>query len=144
MIECLYVLYDAQCGLCSRVRLWMTDQPAYCAIDFIPAGSDLARRLFPELDTQENPSELIVVTDEGDVYRDDAAWTVCLWAMVEYRVWSQRIARGPLRGLARKVWAMVSSNRIEISRTLALRSDKEIASRLENEPAAACEVHWNQ
>ncbi|MGH9423054.1 MAG: DCC1-like thiol-disulfide oxidoreductase family protein, partial [Thermoanaerobaculia bacterium] len=110
-------------------------------IDFIAAGSDRARRLFPELRSEENPSELVVVTNGGDVYTDDAAWIVCLWALVEYRPWAHRLSRGPLRHLARKAWSVVSSNRAEISRMLALQNDAELAKRLDEQPDGACEVH---
>jgi predicted DCC family thiol-disulfide oxidoreductase YuxK len=141
MVKRIFVLYDARCGLCSRVRVWMQDQPAHCGIDFLPAGSERARRLFPELTHEEYPSELVVVTDSGDVYKDDGAWIVCLWALVEYRPWAHRLSRGTLRHLARKAWGVVSSNRAEISRMLALKSDADLARRLDEQPADRCEVH---
>lgn len=145
MVTRIYVLYDSRCGLCSRVRVWMQDQPAYCRIDFLAAGSERAKRLFPDLRSEENPSELVVVTDDGDVYTNDGAWIVCLWALVEYRPWAHRLSRGPMRHLARKAWGVVSSNRAEISRMLALQSDAELAKRLDEHAAAqpgdACEVH---
>jgi len=123
----------------------MQEQPAYCRIDFLPAGSERARRLFPQLRSEEVPSELVVITDGGEVYTDDGAWIVCLWALAGYRPWAHRLSRAPLRHLARKVWGMVSSNRAEISRMLALKSDAELAQRLSEQaagqPADACEVH---
>jgi predicted DCC family thiol-disulfide oxidoreductase YuxK len=141
MVNRIYVLYDADCGLCSRVRVWMMEQPAYCAIEFVAAGSERARKLFPDLDSEVNPEELVVITNEGDVYKDDAAWIVCLWALADYRPWAHRLARGPLRHLARKVWGLISSNRLEISRMLVLQSDADIAQRLDEQPGDVCEVH---
>ena len=129
MVKRIYVLYDADCGLCSRIRVWMQDQPAYCGLDFLVAGSERARTLFPELHSEEKPEELVVVTDAGDVYKDDAAWIVCLWALVDYRPWAHRLSHGPLRHLARKAWGVVSSNRLEISRILVLQSDVDLALR---------------
>jgi len=141
MVTRIYVLYDSRCGLCSRARVWMEDQPAYCRIDFLPAGSERARRSFPQLAADPAPSELVVVTDEGDVYTNDAAWIVCLWSLVEYRSWAHRLSRGPLRHLARKAWGVVSSNRAEISRMLALQSDADLARQLDELPADGSEVH---
>jgi predicted DCC family thiol-disulfide oxidoreductase YuxK len=140
MIDTLYVLYDSRCGLCSRVREWMLEQPAHVALDFVAAGSDRARRLFPDLDHDEAPNELVVVTSEGEVYEDDAAWIVCLWALRDLRPWSQRFARGPLRPLARAAWHFLSSNRNKVGALLALQSDAEIARTLRTQPPPTCDV----
>jgi predicted DCC family thiol-disulfide oxidoreductase YuxK len=140
----IYVLYDSRCGVCSRLRAWMVEQPAYVALEFVAAGSARARRLFPELHHDEQPSELVVVTDDGDVYINDAAWIVCLYALVDYRAWSFRLARLPLRRLARSAWEMLSKNRAQLSRVLALTSDAELARRLEAQPLdSACAVEWD-
>lgn len=134
MIDTLYVLYDARCGICSRVRAWMQQQPAYVALAFVAAGSERARRLFPDLDHDADPRELVVITNEGAVYVDDAAWLLCLWALADYRTWAFRFARGPLRPLARVAWQLLSENRRELARILALRSDEEVARELERQP----------
>ena len=136
----IYVLYDSRCGLCSRARSWMLAQPAYLAIEFLAAGSDRARRLFPELRHQVVPTELVVISDRGEVYYGDAAWIMCLYALVEYRDWSHRLARPALRHLARNAWEIISSNRGQISKALALRSDAELAQHLEAENVAPCEM----
>ena len=136
----IYVLYDSRCGLCSRARAWMLTQPASVAIEFIAAGSQRARRLFPALQHQEIPAELVVVTDEGEVYFADRAWIVCLFALPEYRQWSYRLARPPLRKLARRAWELFSSNRHQISKMLALKSDADLARELEAQPPPACDA----
>jgi predicted DCC family thiol-disulfide oxidoreductase YuxK len=46
----LYVLYDANCGLCSWAKRWLLRQPTLIELRFIPVGSALAARLFPGLD----------------------------------------------------------------------------------------------
>lgn len=134
----IYVLYDSRCGLCSRARSWMIGQPAYLDIDFVAAGSERARRLFPDLRHPDIPSELVVVSDAGEVYYGDAAWIVCLYALVEYRAWSYRLSRPHLQRFARRAWEMISSNRQEISRMLALKSDAAIAQQLEARPESGC------
>lgn len=141
MIRRLYVLYDSRCGICSRVRSWTSHQRQLVPLIFVAAGSEYARRFFPELEHETEPRELVVVTDEGDVYVDDTAWIMCLWALGEYRVWSYRFARGPLRPLARAAWDFLSANRRELARMLSLESDAEVARKLEERSAAAaCEV----
>src|SRR3954453_1450910 len=138
----LYVLYDSRCGVCSRLKAWMLAQPVYFALDFIPAGSSRARELFPELRHEDEPEELVVVSDQGEVYTGDGAWIICLYALVDYRPWSYRLATPALRKLARGAWEVLSKNRKGVSRVLALSSDAELARTFEREPAA-CIVEWD-
>ena len=73
-MERLYVLYDAQCGLCSWAKRWLMQQSTFMELRFIPAGSPIALRLFPGLNRPgEQPDELVVVSDEGAVYRNASA-----------------------------------------------------------------------
>jgi predicted DCC family thiol-disulfide oxidoreductase YuxK len=138
-MEKLYVLYDAQCGLCSWVRRWIIQQPAFLPLSFIPAGSETALRLFPGLSRpDEPPQELVVVTDEGAVYRNGNAWIMCLYALEEYREWADRLAHPLLRPLAREGFAMLSRQRSRISRWLKLASEVEIAETLRHVHAPSC------
>ena len=91
-MERLYVLYDERCGLCRWAREWASTQPAYIALTFLAAGSDEARRLFPGLSESSAPEELVVVGDRGEVYRNDSAWIMCLFALEAYREWANRLA----------------------------------------------------
>lgn len=140
MVKRIYVLYDESCGVCSRLRSWIIEQPAYLEIEFVPAGSDDARRLFPELCHDDGVTDLLVVTDEGDVYIGSAAWIICLYALVEYRDWSYRFARGPLRPLARQAWELLSANRGPLSRLLELKSDAELRRQIEELPSTQCGI----
>jgi predicted DCC family thiol-disulfide oxidoreductase YuxK len=136
----LYILYDFRCGICARLRVWMQQQRAYVPVEFIAAGSNLARRMFPTLLNDGEPRELVAVTDEGDVYLDDAAWLVSLWTLVEYRTWSYRFARGPLRPLARTAWDFLSTNRQQLAQMLSLKSDEEVARELDRRSTGACDL----
>ena len=122
----LTVLYDARCGLCSNARRWLEGQPQIVPLELLAADSEDARRRFPSLSSSE-PEELVVVSDEGDVYRGSHAWIVCLWALQDYREWSFRFARPALLPLARGILEWVSTRRHRLSRALGLMSDQEIA-----------------
>jgi predicted DCC family thiol-disulfide oxidoreductase YuxK len=121
----LTVLYDARCGLCSNARRWLLGQGQLVPLQMVAAGSEEARRLFPTLAALE-PAELVVVSDEGDVYRGSNAWIVCLWALESYRDWSFRLARPTLLPLARHAFEWVSTRRHSLSRALRLMSDQEL------------------
>lgn len=138
-MEKLYVLYDARCGLCSWAKRWLMQQPAIVPLSFIPAGSVLAGRLFPGLCQPGDPEEeLVVVSDEGGVYREGNAWIMCLFALEEYRDWANRLAHPLLRPLARQGFALLSGQRSRISRWLSLASENEIAETLRGVSAPVC------
>ena len=122
----LTVLYDARCGLCSNARRWLEGQPQIVPLELLAADSEEARRRYPTL-AEAEPEELVVVSDEGDVYRGSHAWIVCLWALQDYREWSFRFARPALLPLARGIVEWVSTRRHRLSRALGLMSDQEIA-----------------
>ncbi|MEU3605927.1 DCC1-like thiol-disulfide oxidoreductase family protein [Streptomyces sp. NPDC035033] len=81
----LTVLYDADCPLCVHLRHWLLRQRQLVPLDLVPAGSQRARQLFPDLDHAATLREITVVGDRGQVYRASAAWIVCLWALAEHR-----------------------------------------------------------
>jgi len=135
----LYILYDARCGLCSWAKRWLMKQPALIELRFIPAGSPLAQRLFPGLSqSSEPPEELVVISDQGGVYRESSAWIMCLFALEAYRDWANRLAQPLLMPMARQAFALLSRQRSRISRWLSLASELEIAQTLSQISVPAC------
>lgn len=84
-VRALTVLYDADCPLCVHLRSWLIRQPQLVPLDMVPAGSESARRRYPELDHARTRREITVIGDSGQVYTGQAAWIVCLWALAEHR-----------------------------------------------------------
>src|SRR5262249_13204170 len=136
----LYVLYDSRCGLCSWARRWLARQPAYLELVFIPAGSSQAFRLFPALVDGDAVDELVVVSDDGAVYRSARAWIMTLYALVEYREWSLRLSHPLLLPLSRQAFTLLSTQRGRVSRWLSLASEVEIAETLHRIHPAACVI----
>jgi len=135
----LYVLYDANCGLCSSVREWVQDQPQLIAMEFVAASSPRAIQLFPSLSRPgARPEELIVVDDRGGVYREGHAWIMCLYALAEYRALSLRLASPTLLAVARMAFSFLSKRRGALSELLGMPSDRQLATRLEQESAIGC------
>jgi predicted DCC family thiol-disulfide oxidoreductase YuxK len=135
----LYVLYDARCGLCSWAKRWLMRQTMLIDLRFIPASSAAAVRLFPGLDRAgEPPEELVVISDQGAVYRNGSAWIMCLFALEAYREWANRLAHPLLRPLARQAFALLSKQRSRVSRWLSLASEVEIAETLTQVSAPVC------
>ena len=137
-IKQLTVLYDPTCGFCVRCRQWLDKQPKTIAMRFIPQGSGRQQRLYPNLkyttDEQGRPEELIVIDDQGKLYRDDKAWVMCFYALRNYRALSMRLARPGMAGLARRAYGLISGNRRAISALLGAKDDSEARRTLEAEP----------
>ena len=136
----LYVLYDGRCGLCRLARQWLDRQEKLVELEFLAAGSYQACRLFPTLQTSDQPEELIVVSEEGGVYRGGHAWIMCLYALEDYREWAERLSSPALLPLARQGFAMLSKQRGRISHWLGLASEQEIVEALGKVAAPACEI----
>jgi predicted DCC family thiol-disulfide oxidoreductase YuxK len=128
-VRTLTVLYDGRCGFCSACRRWLEGQRHLVNLEFLAAGSTEARRRFPTLAVAE-PEDLVIVSDEGGVYRGAHAWIMCLWALEGYRSWAFRFARPALLPLARSAFEWVSGTRQGLSRWLGLPSDDDVVTAL--------------
>jgi hypothetical protein len=118
----LTVLYDGHCPICRQAGAWLGRQAQRVPITLVPAGSETARRLYPDLDHDATLRDITVVADFDDgrqrwasaVYVGDAAWLTCLWALDSYRALSLRLAQPGLRGAARQVVAAASRARTRL------------------------------
>jgi len=140
----LFIFYDDRCGLCTWARRWLIRQPAFLELEFIPRSSARSARLFAHLSQDHANDELVVISDEGGVYRGEKAWIMCLYALQEYREWSLRLAQPWLFPLARQTFSLISSGRARLSRWLDLASDAEIVETLRHQPPRLCHVQPTQ
>jgi hypothetical protein len=132
----LTVIYDPDCGLCSRIGTWLLAQPKFLGLRMAPSG--LLDRIYPELAARGLRDELIVVSDEGAVYLGDHAWLMCLFALKGYRHWAQRLSRPALLPFARQAFTVLSANRHRVSKWLGLMTDGELEAELRNVHAPRC------
>jgi predicted DCC family thiol-disulfide oxidoreductase YuxK len=117
-MDALIVLYDARCSLCRQARSWLAAQPAYVELVFVAAGSETARRQFPQLDHAATTKDLTVISSAGAVYCGPNAWLMCLWALREYRTWSLTLSSAEMLPLARRLIIWISQNRFRIGAML--------------------------
>jgi hypothetical protein len=83
---------------------------------------------------------LVVVDDDGGVYRGETAWIICLYALEGYREWALRLASPALRPLARAACHWFSRNRRSISRRLGLLPDDRLEAVLRPLRPNACSI----
>ena len=125
-MKAITVFYDARCGLCNTVKSWLEREPKYVKLFFVPYDSQTARDLFPKIDEWQPDREILVLSDEGGLYRGDGAWIMCLWATVRYREWSVRMATPGLRFYAEKLCRLISRHRLALSRVIRRGTDDDI------------------
>jgi predicted DCC family thiol-disulfide oxidoreductase YuxK len=129
-MKCLYVLFDAECELCVRCRNWLMKQSAFVPLVFIAFQSNEAQRRFPGIEALKPGEQLLVISDEGAVYRGAHAWIMCLWALESYREHAQRLANPVLLPLARTVCELLSRNRFFLSDILFRQNPETAAQKL--------------
>ena len=134
----LYVLYDPKCELCCRLKDWLRVQRSWIGLEVIPAGSQTARKMFPQLEQIASQNDLAVISDEGAVYLNDRAWIMVLYALEEYRDWAARLTHPLLMPLARQAYAALSRNRHLLSRWMSSTEPEAIAAELRNVALDPC------
>lgn len=123
----LVVLYDGRCGFCRRCRWWLAAQRAYLELEFLSNRSPDAARRFPGAVRPEHAEELVVVSDEGAVYRGPGAWIMCLYALEAYREWASILSRPRLLPLARQAFERISYDRLRAFCWLDLEDEEALA-----------------
>jgi predicted DCC family thiol-disulfide oxidoreductase YuxK len=129
-MKTLYVLYDGKCAICRRLRAWLGQQIAYVPLAFIPLQAPDIEQRFPGIGALHPDAELFVISDEGEMWRGERAWIICLWALREYREWSQRLAHPALLPFARRACALISENRHALSGWFEGHTPVEVGEKL--------------
>jgi len=109
----LTVLYDERCAFCRRCRDWLADQPVLTEMELLGAGTDDARRRFP--DAKRRGSELVVIDERGQMWVGPDAFVMCLWATARYRSWAYRLSQPGLAPMAEAFFQLLSKRRESLS-----------------------------
>jgi predicted DCC family thiol-disulfide oxidoreductase YuxK len=112
-MERLIVLYDATCALCVRCKELLARSATFVPLDLLACQSREARERYGAVPWLGE--ELVVVSDDGDVWVGPAAFLVCLWALRDYREWAYRLSGPELAPLADRFFVAISSRRRRIS-----------------------------
>ncbi len=139
-MKTLYVLYDPKCELCLRLKDWLLRQRSWLGLCMVPAGSEKAKKMFPALEKIASENDLVVISDEGQVYLNDRAWIMAMFALEEYRDWAYRLAHPLLMPLARQAFAAISKNRYAFSRWLRVADPEALAGEFRRVSLEPCGV----
>lgn len=108
----LTVLYDEQCGLCRRARDWLLTQPMWVEMELLAAGSAAARSRYGSIPWVGQ--DLVVVADDGRIWRDAPAFLMCLWATRRYRKYARTLSGSAFKPVATAFFNGISKRRHEI------------------------------
>jgi predicted DCC family thiol-disulfide oxidoreductase YuxK len=128
----LTVLYDAHCPICVRCRDWMSEQASFVELQFLACGSQEAKTRYGAVPWLGE--ELVVVSDEGDVWAGPAAFLVCLWALRDWREWSYRLSSPALAPMAQRFFHAVSTRRRRLAAWLGWQACETEACRVAAHP----------
>jgi hypothetical protein len=59
---------------------------------------------------------------------------MCLWALRDFREWSQRLASPAMQAVAKKIVHLISANRLTLSSLLRLRGDEALQNATNSMP----------
>lgn len=113
----LTVLYDGTCALCVRCRDFLAASRSLVVLELLACQSREARERYGAVPWLGE--ELVVVSDEGEVWVGPAAFLVAMWALADYREWSYRLSGPELAPLAERFFVAISSQRRRIARFFA-------------------------
>lgn len=108
-MKTLTVLYDDACPICVRARAFLETQASFVRLEFLSCHSPLARKRYGAVPWLGQ--ELVVVSDEGDVWAGPSAFIVCLWALFDYREWAYTLSGDAFAPLAERFFKLISKRR---------------------------------
>jgi hypothetical protein len=82
--------------LAHSTRRWLESEKKYLPIDIVPAGRADLGAVLPGIDRAAIDGRLVAVDDEGNLWYDNAAELLVLWALRRYRARALKIGHAAL------------------------------------------------
>jgi len=117
----------------------MERQPAAIELRFLPLQSPEVATRFPQLEGIDLRAQLTVITEIGEIHRGAEASIMCLRALKNYRGLANRLADPILAPVADRLYGLMASNRLRLSRRFFKATSKELLELAAKSPAA-CSV----
>ncbi len=138
-ISTVEVYYDGQCGMCCTFHEWINEQQRAYEVKFIPYQSERAELLFPGVMALDPASEMIVRTNDGELFRGAQAWVLCLYSCSSYQKVAVKLGGPLLLPVAIKACNVLAANRHKLSKVFFGKKDKIVAKELHKMPTPKCE-----
>jgi len=113
------VIYDAQCGVCSRSVAWLRGQRADQPFRFLAAESEEAIRLVPV----RPPNQMAIVSPTGEVLLGAEGWIGCMSTIPRYRALAKVAGWPVVKPFVKAGYGLIARNRRRLSALLGRRAD---------------------
>lgn len=107
-METFYILFNADSPECEHFADWCGNQSARARLEFLPVSPARLKTRLPYTDIASPETGIVVVTENGETIRGDAAWAWCIWALDGYESLARRVASPQLLPLARSIALLLS------------------------------------
>lgn len=108
------IVYDADCGLCSRIVTWIRRRERLVKVGWLSIASDKSRRLVPD----RLADEMAVIGPHGEVWFGGDAFLVTFWTLARWRWLARLLALPGFLHLIRWGYPILARRRYWISRLL--------------------------
>jgi predicted DCC family thiol-disulfide oxidoreductase YuxK len=129
-IKRIEVFYDGRCGMCCTFHEWINRQERAYEVRFVPYQSPEAEGIFPGVGTLDPAREMIVRTEQGEVFRAAEGWVLCLNSCANYREAARKLSNPYLLPVAKSACALLAGNRHGLSKIFFRKKDKEVRKQL--------------
>jgi len=137
-IQQIEVYYDGRCGMCCTFHEWVNEQERAFPVRFIAYQAPEAEEWFPGINALEPEREMIVRSDDRQLYRGAEGWVLCLLSCQKYQGMAHRIATPALLPLAEKTCHALAARRHKLSKVFFRKKDQEVAAELHRMPDEDC------
>lgn len=139
VIKRIEVYYDGRCGMCCSFHEWINRQPRAYSIEFIPYQAARAEQIFPGVGRLDPAREMIVRTDENEIFRGAEAWVLCLYSCSNHQTAARRLAGPGLLPIAVHSCRLLAANRHALSKVFFRKKDREVQKALHQMKLPECE-----
>lgn len=138
-IQNIEVYYDGRCAVCCTFHEWVNRQDRLFPVRFVAYQSEQAEILFPGVTLMDPGRDMIVRTDQRDVFRGAEGWVLCLLSCQRYQKCARRLASPQLLPVARKCCHLIAKNRLSLSKILLGKKSQELAQLIHQMPEQKCD-----
>jgi len=133
----LYILYDAQSEFALRCYAWISAQPTFCPVEFVPFQAPELVARFPGVEKFRGQEPLLAVSGEGAVYAGPNAFLMCLHALSDYQEWAIRLSAPDLLPLAGRAFELFLVDGRKMARLMAKLDDVKLLLLLQHQAATS-------
>lgn len=133
-IEYIEVYYDGRCGMCCTFHEWVNAQERRYEVRFIAYQDERAEEWFPGVRELEPDKEMVVRTDNGDVFQAAEGWVLCLLSCVKYESLARKLATPLFLPLAQKTCHALAARRHKLSKIFFPKKEKAVTEVLHQMP----------